>query len=87
MEGDGPIMGHARPVGCVVMGDDLVSVDATCARLMGLKPAALGYLSQAGEFLGNLPAASIHQRGEPLSRFATRFEVPPAFKALQGSDG
>jgi uncharacterized protein (DUF362 family) len=87
MEGDGPIMGHAKPVGAVVMGDDLVSVDATCARLMGLKPALLGYLRQAGEFLGNLPAASIHQRGELLSRFATRFEVPPAFKALQGSDG
>ena len=64
MEGDGPIMGRAKPVGCVVMGDDLVSVDATCARLMGLEPAALGYLRQAGEFLGNLPAASIHQRGE-----------------------
>src|SRR6185436_14777755 len=86
MEGDGPIMGHAKPVGAVVMGDDLVSVDATCARLMGLKPALLGYLRQAGEFLGNLPAASIHQRGETLSRFATRFEVLPAFKALQGSD-
>ena len=54
---------------------------------MGLRPASLGYLRQAGEFLGNLPAASIRQRGEPLSRFATRFEVLPAFKALQGSDG
>ena len=32
MEGDGPIMGTARPVGCVVMGQDLVAVDATlCA--------------------------------------------------------
>jgi uncharacterized protein (DUF362 family) len=86
MEGDGPIMGHAKPVGCVVMGGDLVSVDATCARLMGFRPSSLTYLRQAGEFLGNLPAASIRQQGEPLSRFATRFEVLPSHKGLQGSD-
>jgi uncharacterized protein (DUF362 family) len=86
MEGDGPIMGRPRAVGCVVMGDDVVSVDATCARIMGFKPGALGYLRQAGEFLGNLPVSAIRQRGEVLSRFTTRFDVLPSFRNLQGSD-
>src|SRR5258708_26320866 len=36
MEGDGPIMGRPRPMGCVVMGSDLVAVDATSAPMSGL---------------------------------------------------
>jgi uncharacterized protein (DUF362 family) len=84
MEGDGPIMGKPRKVGCVVMGADLVSVDGTCARIMGLNPTQLPYLAQAGEFLGNLPEDRIRQRGEALSRYATRFEVRPGLQNLQG---
>ncbi len=44
MEGDGPIMGKPRHVGFVAMGRDLVAVDATCARVIGLDPARLAYL-------------------------------------------
>ncbi len=84
MEGDGPIMGRPKAVGCVVMGTDPVAVDATCARIMGLNPQGMTYLQMAGEFLGNLPEFAIRQRGERLSRYATRFDVLPAFKGLQG---
>jgi uncharacterized protein (DUF362 family) len=84
MEGDGPIMGKPRHVGCVVMGKDLVSVDATCARIIGLNAAKMKYLAQAGEFLGNLSDERVRQRGEPLSRFATTFELLPALRNLQG---
>jgi uncharacterized protein (DUF362 family) len=87
MEGDGPIMGKARQVGCVVMGTDPVAVDATCARIMGLNPQGLTYLTMAGEFLGNLPEFAIRQRGERLARYATRFDVLPAFRGLQGQGG
>ena len=83
MEGDGPIMGRARQVGCVVMGRDLVAVDATCARVIGLNPERMPYLSQAGEFLGNLGEDAINQRGEPLARYATRFDILPAFKSVR----
>jgi len=76
MEGDGPIMGSPRAVGCVVMGTDLVSVDATCARLIGLDPATVSYLSTASAFLGNLGADRIEQRGERLERYQTRFALP-----------
>jgi uncharacterized protein (DUF362 family) len=86
MEGDGPIMGKPRSVGCVVMGQDPVSVDATCARIMGLKASAIHYLHDAGEFLGNVAPNAIRQQGEALARFATRFEMPSAFTQLIGSD-
>jgi uncharacterized protein (DUF362 family) len=75
MEGDGPIMGKAKAVGCLVLGTDAVAVDATCARLMGLRPERLAYLQRAGEFLGNLGEAAIVQRAEPLTRFAATFEM------------
>ena len=52
MEGDGPIMGRARHVGCVAMGSDLVAVDSTVARMIGLDPRKLRYLDEAGRFLG-----------------------------------
>jgi uncharacterized protein (DUF362 family) len=80
MEGDGPIMGRARHVGCLAMGTDLVAVDATCARMIGLDPAKLGYLYAASQFLGNLDDRRIEHRGEPLARYATRFDVIDSFK-------
>src|SRR5271167_4976043 len=44
MEGDGPLEGQPKTSGILVMGDDPVSVDATCARAMGLVPERVGYL-------------------------------------------
>ena len=54
MEGDGPIMGRPRQLGCVIMGSDLVAVDATSARMIGLDPTRIEYLSEAGRFLGQI---------------------------------
>jgi uncharacterized protein (DUF362 family) len=87
MEGDGPIMGRARPTGFLAMGADLVAVDATCARIMGLDPAKVPYLATAAEFLGNLDPRRLEHRGENPKRFETRFDVPAAFKGLQLSGG
>lgn len=84
MEGDGPIMGTPKQVGCVVMGTDPVAVDGTCARVMGLRPEKMRYLLEAGEFLGNLHASAIAQRGERLERFQTPFSLIPQFAALRG---
>src|SRR5207247_11251629 len=87
MEGDGPIMGQPRRMGFVAMGTDLVAVDATCARVIGLDPRKIGYLDSASDFLGNLDARRIDQRGEPTARYATRFEVLDAFKGLRLEGG
>ncbi len=87
MEGDGPIMGKPRHVGFVGMSRDLVSLDATAARVIGLDPARLGYLSEGGRFLGNLDERRIEQRAESVSRFATTFDVVDAFKSARLSAG
>jgi uncharacterized protein (DUF362 family) len=83
MEGDGPIMGKPRSLGMIAMGADPVAVDATCARVMGLDPARIGYLQLAGEFLGHVEERRIAQRGESVSRFATQFEVIPDMAGLR----
>jgi uncharacterized protein (DUF362 family) len=83
MEGDGPIMGRPRPLGFIAMGADLVAVDATCARIIGLNPEKLSYLEPASRFLGVLDDTRIEHRGESVSRYATRFELLPALEHLR----
>jgi uncharacterized protein (DUF362 family) len=85
MEGDGPIMGKPRHMGFIGMSRDLVALDATCARIIGLDPDKIDYLVQAGEFLGVSNANRITHRGEPMSRYATRFDVVPALAHLHST--
>jgi uncharacterized protein (DUF362 family) len=75
MEGDGPIMGTAKPLGVLVMGTNLTAVDATCVRLMGLNPWRVGYLRDASGRLGPVAEHHIEQRGEAISAVASRFEI------------
>jgi len=75
MEGDGPIMGRPRSVGFVAIGTDVVAVDSTCARVIGVDPAKLLYLEGAGRFLGNADANRIDQRGETPERYRTNFDL------------
>lgn len=76
MEGDGPIMGTPKPVGVLALGARLASVDATCARIMGLRVSALRYLlasSAAG--LGPIRAEHIEQRGVAVADVASSFAL------------
>jgi uncharacterized protein (DUF362 family) len=75
MEGDGPIMGTGRRTGFLAVGKDLVAVDSTCARVMGIDPAKIPYLSMASRFLGNLDERKIVHRGERPARYETQFEL------------
>ncbi len=75
MEGDGPIMGTRRRTGFLAVGTDVVAVDATCARVMGLDPAKMPYISMASRFLGNSDIRRIDQRGERVGRYQTQFEL------------
>ena len=83
MEGNGPIQGEAREVGVLLFGRDPVAVDATGARLMGIDPAKVGYLSAADAFLGNIGGDALEQRGEAVSRFRTDFRVLPMFERIK----
>ena len=75
MEGDGPIMGTPKDVGCLVMGRSLPAVDATCVRMMGLNPYGVRYLTEASGRHGPIHEWNIAQRGESIASLKTRFEI------------
>ena len=82
MEGNGPLNGTPRPLGKIVLADDPVAADATCARLMGFEPDRIVHIREGSRFLGNSSPALIDQVGEALTPPATPFQVVPEFQSL-----
>jgi uncharacterized protein (DUF362 family) len=82
MEGDGPLLGRPRKLHRVVISNDPVAADATCARLMGFEPSRIPYLKTAGGFLGNLDEQRIEFLGAPPSLPNEPFAVLPPFRHL-----
>jgi uncharacterized protein (DUF362 family) len=82
MEGNGPLQGTARDLGKIVLADDPIAADATCAHLMGLDPFRIQHLSDGGRFLGNLNANRIMMLGERVEPPARPFSVLPDFEYL-----
>ena len=82
MEGNGPIQGTPKPCGALVLGDDPVAVDATCCRVMGLRPEKVKYLDAAGTMLGHLQLEKIRQLGESIGSTRTPFAVLKEFSVL-----
>jgi uncharacterized protein (DUF362 family) len=83
MQGNGPIQGTPISAGVLVFGTDPVATDATAARLMGMDPDRIGYLSQAARFLGQGDLERIRQVGEDPERDAMDFAVLPPFEGLK----
>lgn len=73
MEGDGPIMGEPVNSNVLVIGRSMPAVDATCARIMGINPEKIGYLSVANKILGPIKESQIEQRGEPIQAMKKNF--------------
>jgi uncharacterized protein (DUF362 family) len=82
MEGNGPLQGAARDLGRIVLADDPVAADATCARLMGLDPFRVQHLSDGARFLGNLNADRITMLGERVEPPVRPFSVLSNFEYL-----
>ena len=83
MEGNGPLQGQAKQSGVLILGHDLVAVDATAARLMKIEPKKIEYLEAAGRFLGNISQERIELVGEPLERFQQDYRVISNFQELK----
>ncbi|MDP3510670.1 MAG: DUF362 domain-containing protein [Candidatus Melainabacteria bacterium] len=79
MEGDGPINGEAKKLGYIVLGQDLAAIDATCARMMKLKPTDYKYLRMAGEVVGNIEETDIDVVGPIIGTIAQSYEMPITF--------
>ena len=82
MEGNGPIQGTPKPAGVLVMGRDLVAVDSTCCRIMGIDPEKVEYLRMAAD-LGHVHPARIEQRGETIASVRTNFALIEEFSGLR----
>jgi len=82
MEGNGPIQGTPKPAGILVMGHDLVAVDSTCCRIMGIDPERVEYLRLAAD-LGHVHAGRIDQRGETIASVQTNFALIEEFAGLR----
>ena len=83
MEGNGPIQGTPKACGALIFGDDLVAVDATCCRLMGLLPERVKYLAAAGTMLGHVRVDRIQQLGERVEALRTKFRVIREFDSIR----
>jgi uncharacterized protein (DUF362 family) len=83
MQGDGPIYGDPVASGVVVFSRDPVAADVTGARLMGIDPEKVGYMMEAGRFLGQARSELIEQRGEDPERLARSFRPAPRFEHLR----
>jgi len=75
MEGDGPLNGTPRHLGKIVLSNDPVGPDATCARLMGFEQNHIPHIREASRFLGNSSTALINQVGENLMPVDAPFQV------------
>lgn len=88
MEGDGPIMGSAKPMGLLVIGANPTAVDATVGRIMGFDPSRVEYMKLAANQLGPVDDDCIEQRGEPWQSVANPFAIidDPRLQSLR-ADG
>ena len=81
MEGNGPIQGTPKHAGVLVAGRDVVAVDATCCRIMGIEPRKIDYLTLArGE--ENLASSAFRQIGETIESVRTPFELIDPWKQM-----
>jgi uncharacterized protein (DUF362 family) len=85
MEGNGPLNGTPRSLSRLVLADDPVAADATCAKLMGFDPDRIPHIREASKFLGNSSDEFIQQTGETLRRPQVPFQVVPEFQFLRAT--
>jgi uncharacterized protein (DUF362 family) len=89
MEGDGPIMGSPKPMGLILVGPNCPAVDATAARLMGLRPENVSYLALAAGRLGPIGDSRIQQCGERWQDLVKPFRIidAPHLRGLSAYPG
>lgn len=83
MEGNGPLQGNLKASGVLILGDDPVAVDSTCARVMGLVPEKIKHIAQAATLLGHIAPENIRQLGESVADVRNPFSVLHEFRHLR----
>ena len=76
---EGVISGKPRELGCLILGRNPVSVDATMARVMGFDPGRIRHIVEAGRHgLGSLDPVVV---GDDLESHVVEFREPSGLKA------
>jgi uncharacterized protein (DUF362 family) len=83
MEGNGPLNGTPRALNRIILADDPVAADATCARLMGLNPHKIEHIRGGSQFLGNSAIDRVDQVAERVLQPETPFRLVPEFEHLR----
>jgi len=87
MEGNGPLTGTARRLDRIILSDDPVAADATCARLMGLLPECVPHVAETAKFLGNVLPGRIDQLAADVVSPAAPFQTVEEFEHLREKAG
>ena len=76
---EGVISGNPRELGCVILGRNPASVDATMARVMGFDPRRIRHIVEAaGHGLGSLDPVVV---GDDVESHVVEFKKPKGLKA------
>ena len=81
MEGNGPLHGPSRHLGCLLFADDPIAADATCCRLMGIEPLRINHLQMTAP-IGNSTLDRITHVGEPIASLRQAFVLMPEFRHI-----
>lgn len=73
MEGNGPLHGKTKNLGCLVFADDPIAADFTCCDLMKRSPGTVPHL-RISQPMGNYDPRHVDQVGELVSPLAVHFE-------------
>ena len=89
MEGNGPLHGTRRRLNKVVIADDPVAADATCAGLLGFAPDQISHIRKGGRFIGNASTSAIVQQSDqtPIGvpfEASTEFRIPGELRSQGG---
>ena len=87
MEGNGPLAGTVRRLDRIILSDDPVAADATCARLMGLLPERVPHIAETAKFLGNVLSGRIDQLAADVVSPAAPFQTVEEFEHLREKAG
>lgn len=80
MAGNGPLHGEAFPLGVVIMAENFAAADATCAELIGLDPAKIGFLKRLSERGFAIDMESIQQTGAKVESLRKEVSLLPAME-------
>lgn len=83
MEGNGPLAGSPRHLSKLVLAEDPVAADATCARLMGLVPECVPHIAATAKFLGNMSGDRIDQMAGQIASHTISFDTVREFDHLR----